>query len=97
MPSVGIGRSLRVSILTINKTFRVGAPTWANACVGDNGNPQIFEYAAGFASAARSLLNTVIDDAGMRLSVDMLIYPICFSMRHATERACPEFCVRGIT
>jgi len=64
-----------------NQTFRVGAPTWANACVGDNGNPQIFEYAAGFASAAKSLLDTVIHDAGMELSVD----PICFNMRHALE------------
>lgn len=68
-----------------NATFRGGAPTWANACVGENGNPQIFEYASGFASAANVLLNEVIKRRGFDLYVDVFVYPICFNMRHAVE------------
>lgn len=68
-----------------NQTFRGAEPTWANACVGDNGNPQIFHYASGFAAAAKTLLECVIASEGIGLTVDTLIYPICFNMRHAVE------------
>lgn len=68
-----------------NSTFRGEDPTWANACVGDNGSPQIFEYASGFASAANVLLDEVIKHRGIGLPVDVFIYPICFNMRHAVE------------
>jgi len=68
-----------------NATFRGEEPTWANACVGDNGSPQIFEYATGFASAANVLLDEVINHRGIGLPVDVFIYPICFNMRHAVE------------
>lgn len=68
-----------------NSTFRGGEPTWANACVGENGSPQIFDYATGFASAANVLLDTVIAQTGLELPVDTLVYPVCFNMRHAVE------------
>lgn len=68
-----------------NTTFRGGEPAWANACVGDNGNPQIYEYASGFASAANVLLDEVISRKGFNLHVDVFVYPICFNMRHAVE------------
>lgn len=68
-----------------NATFRGGEPTWANACVGENGYPQIYEYASGFASAANLLLDQVISNEGTTLYVDTFIYPICFNMRHAIE------------
>lgn len=68
-----------------NATFRGSEPTWANACVGENGYPQIYEYASGFASAANLLLDQVISNKGMTLYVDTFIYPICFNMRHAVE------------
>ncbi len=68
-----------------NATFRGAEPTWANACVGHNGNPQILEYATGFASAANVLLDQVIKDGGINLCVDEFIYPVCFNMRHAVE------------
>jgi hypothetical protein len=68
-----------------NSTFQGGEPTWANACVGDNGNPQIFEYASGFASAANVLLSEVIKREGFDFYVDFYVYPICFNMRHAVE------------
>jgi hypothetical protein len=67
-----------------NATFSGGEPTWANACVGTNGNPQIYDYASGYASAANLLLDRIVDSRG-RLTVDTLIYPICFNMRHAIE------------
>lgn len=68
-----------------NATFKGGEPTWANACVGENGNPQIFEYASGFAAAANVLLDAVIENRGAKFYVDVFIYPICFNMRHAVE------------
>lgn len=68
-----------------NKTFMGGEPTWANACVGDNGAPGEIDYAEGFASAANTLLDSAIADQGVNLPVDTLVYPICFTMRHAIE------------
>jgi hypothetical protein len=68
-----------------NNIFRGFEPTWANACVGDNGNPQIIDYANGFSAAANLLLDQVIADEGMKHHVDDLIYPICFNMRHSVE------------
>lgn len=54
-----------------------------NACVGDNGNPNIYYYADGFSEAVFLLINNAIKDS--RLSVDTLIYPICFNVRHSVE------------
>lgn len=68
-----------------NRTFRGWEPTWANACVGSNGNPQIYEYAEGFAAAADLLLNEVIRNEGRNFYVDTFVYPVCFNMRHAVE------------
>lgn len=68
-----------------NKTFMGGEPTWANACVGDNGAPGAIDYAEGFASAANALLDNAIADQGINLPVDTLVYPVCFTMRHAIE------------
>ena len=68
-----------------NETFKAWEPTWANACVGENGDPQIYEYASGYASATNLLLDQVIENEGRSLYVDTLIYPICFNMRHAIE------------
>lgn len=69
----------------INHTFQGADPTWANACVGNNGDAQIIEYARGFSSAANILLDQVVDSNGIDLNVDEFIYPICFNMRHAVE------------
>lgn len=68
-----------------NRTFMGADPTWANACVGDNGAPGMVDYAEGFASAANALLDSAIADQGMELTVDTLVYPVCFTMRHAIE------------
>lgn len=68
-----------------NKTFMGGEPTWANACVGDNGAPGAIDYAEGFATAANALLDSAIADRGLGLPVDTLVYPVCFTMRHAIE------------
>lgn len=68
-----------------NATFTGWEPTWANACVGENGNPQIYEYASGYASAVNMLLDQVIKNKGLSLYVDTFIYPICFNMRHSIE------------
>lgn len=68
-----------------NMTFMGANPTWANACVGDNGAPGMVDYAEGFATAANALLDTAIADQGTKLTVDTLVYPVCFTMRHAIE------------
>jgi hypothetical protein len=68
-----------------NSTFTISNPVWANACVGDNGNPQIINYAEGFIKAASLLINKLIEDKCRSLDVDAFIYPICFNMRHGVE------------
>ena len=68
-----------------NKYFKGGEPTWANACVGENGNPSYTEYYKGYSKAANVLLDAVISDKGVRLWLDDFIYPICFNFRHSIE------------
>jgi len=68
-----------------NPTFCRAEPSWANACVGNNGSPGYVEYAAGFSTAANVLIDQVISGRGLELSVDELIYPVCFNMRHSVE------------
>ncbi|MBV7569655.1 hypothetical protein [Pseudomonas sp. PDM27] len=68
-----------------NSSFKGGEPTWANACVGDNGQPSYVEYAKGFSTAANSLIYNVLATRGVKFSPDLLVYPICFNMRHAVE------------
>ncbi|MDV7210970.1 hypothetical protein [Azotobacter beijerinckii] len=71
--------------MNFNNTFCGADPFWANACVGNNGNPGYFEYSKGFSQAANLLINMVLADEGMNLHVDDLIYPVCFNMRHSIE------------
>lgn len=68
-----------------NETFRNSSPSWANACVGNNGSPGIVDYAEGFANAANVLLEQVLENRGLKHSTDTFVYPICFNMRHAVE------------
>lgn len=68
-----------------NATFCGADPSWANACVGNNGNPGYADYAEGFSSAANVLIEQVISGGGLSLNVDSLIYPVCFNMRHSVE------------
>jgi hypothetical protein len=68
-----------------NQTFRGSDPTWANACVGNNGSPTYVDYAKGFSAAANLMLDAVIECGGLKHPVDNFIYPICFNMRHSVE------------
>ncbi len=68
-----------------NTTFSGGNPTWANACVGENGFPGYWEYAKGFSQAAAILIDTALQRQGLEHSVDELVYPVCFNMRHSVE------------
>ena len=68
-----------------NSTFRGAEPTWANACVGNNGSPSYVEYSKGFSKAANLLINVVLQDGGLKYGVDDMIYPVCFNMRHSVE------------
>lgn len=68
-----------------NTTFGGGEPTWANACVGNNGLPGYWDYAKGFSKAAVTLIEAVIQDGGLEYRVDEMVYPICFNMRHSVE------------
>ncbi|PKG96881.1 hypothetical protein [Paraglaciecola sp. MB-3u-78] len=69
----------------LNTIFRSGQPTRLNACVGNNGFVNYFDYAEGFSLAAKALLDKVIEDNGIQTSPDYIIYPICFNMRHSIE------------
>lgn len=68
-----------------NQTFRGSKPSWANACVGANGNPGYVEYSNGFSKAANLLIDEVLKDRGLHLYVDDFVYPVCFNMRHSVE------------
>jgi hypothetical protein len=67
-----------------NSTFCNSEPTWANACVGDNGSPGYYEYSKGFSTAANVLIDQVLSKK-MDLEIDDLVYPVCFNMRHSVE------------
>lgn len=68
-----------------NSTFRGAHPTWANACVGDNGSPSYVEYSKGFSKAANMLIAAVLEDRSLHLTTDVFVYPVCFNMRHSVE------------
>ncbi|SFI25465.1 hypothetical protein [Modicisalibacter xianhensis] len=68
-----------------NTTFCGGEPTWANACVGNNGDPGYWDYAKGFSQAANLLIDEVLNGKGFTYAFDELIYPVCFNMRHSVE------------
>lgn len=68
-----------------NSTFVGGFPAWANACVGENGFPDYWEYAKGFSQAASTLIDLVLQRRGFRPPVDEMVYPVCFNMRHSVE------------
>lgn len=68
-----------------NPTFRGAEPTWANACVGNNGQPSYIEYSTGFSKAANILIDQVLEDGSIDLHVDEFVYPVCFNMRHSVE------------
>lgn len=68
-----------------NSTFCAGQPTWTNACVGNNGSPSYVEYAIGFSKAANLIIDQVLKSRNLHLSVDEMVYPVCFNMRHSVE------------
>ncbi|KJK04661.1 hypothetical protein [Pseudomonas tussilaginis] len=68
-----------------NSTFRGAEPTWANACVGNNGSPSYVEYSLGFSKAANLLISAVLNNRSTQLTTDAFVYPICFNMRHSVE------------
>jgi len=71
--------------MNTNDTFRGSDPSWANACVGNNGMPSYVEYSKGFSQAANVLIDLVLSQRGIKYPVDDFIYPVCFNMRHSIE------------
>lgn len=54
-----------------------------NACVGKNGGPYDFlPYATGYFLAGSMLIENLKETSN---SIDILIYPICYSFRHGIE------------
>ncbi|EPH3378831.1 TPA: hypothetical protein ACMDSI_002563 [Vibrio parahaemolyticus] len=75
-----------------NNTFCVGINSNSNATVGFNGSGvpvgearSNIDYAIGFSSAALELIDVALTSEKLENSVDYLVYPICFNMRHAVE------------
>lgn len=68
-----------------------------NACVGDNGFPDLPHYAQGFLEAAYTL-GELVTLNNIEYSVDEFIYPIAFNLRHSVELWLMHFtqCLRGI-
>lgn len=68
---------------TPNALFRSGPVTDYNACVGENGGPyDLIDYGKGFFDGAQEIVVAVTERNG---TVDLLVYPICFSFRHGIE------------
>ena len=65
-----------------NKTFGYGIPESFNACVGQNGYINIYDYQFGYQTAVKLLIDSIKKDSGL---VDPLIYPLLFSARHCIE------------
>jgi len=65
-----------------NDTFRSGENFHLNACVGNNGSPDLHIYQYGYYKAAITLIRSVNKS---RVDIDSLVYPIVFSARHAIE------------
>jgi hypothetical protein len=63
------------------------ARTWANACVGNNGNPGIWDYTSGYIQSAELIIDAVLNGHGISPPVDTMVYPVCFGLRHALELA----------
>lgn len=69
------------------------------AAVGNNGNPTIDCYAEGYFESVRFMICEIlqrirlrknpesykIDSKGIRIVEDILVYPICFNIRHSIE------------
>lgn len=70
---------------SLNQVFRNVGPTWANACVGENGSPGYEEYAEGFMASANLLIRNLIENKCQNYFADTFVYPICFNLRHAVE------------
>ncbi|RZD19671.1 hypothetical protein [Pseudoalteromonas sp. MEBiC 03485] len=68
-----------------NKTFKgLEGYSHFNACVGNNGAPDLPYYADGFLDAAYKLGEMVVENYP-HYSVDEFIYPIGFNLRHSIE------------
>ena len=66
-----------------NALFSGAHPSDLNACVGSNGGPyNLIDYARGYARATTRLAESLKSDS---MSVDIVIYPLVFMARHATE------------
>jgi hypothetical protein len=66
-----------------NALFRNGPNRRLNACVGSNGGPYGFdEYGEGFFEGAKKVVAAIKRG---EWAIDILIYPACFSYRHAIE------------
>lgn len=75
-----------------NDTFSGGLNCRLNATVGHNGSGSAegaprsnIDYVNGFSSATLKMIDVAIESSEIYLSLDYLIYPICFNMRHAVE------------
>ncbi|WP_157209770.1 hypothetical protein [Marinimicrobium agarilyticum] len=67
----------------MNFTFSSRGPSWANACVGNNGDPGYYEYSKGYSMSAKLILEKVLEDHGV--DSEFHIYPACFCIRHSVE------------
>lgn len=65
-----------------NDTFRFGEDYSWNACVGENGHPDMYTYQQGYQQATAILIQACLDPA---MNIDELVYPTIYSARHTLE------------
>lgn len=80
--------------VSTNPLFGSGENPYLNACVGTNGGPYDFSsYADGFFHAA---FYNIENAAEGKWTTDLLIYPICFNLRHGLELYMKHLIVLGV-
>jgi hypothetical protein len=78
-------RKLEIKKYKHNDLFRPGLSSAHNACVGTNGGPyDERDYAYGYFEAAERLAKAILADTSL---IDLMIYPLAFTNRHAIELA----------
>ena len=81
-----------------NNTFSGAKIIRYNATVGSNGSFEVDDnprsnifYAKGFEVAALEIISLALQSEKLEHSVDYLVYPICFNMRHSVELRLKKF------
>lgn len=74
-----------------NDLFQSGEYWPLNACVGQNGGPYYYDdYSIGYFEAGKRLCESLVENHSR---VDVVIYPLVYTFRHAIELGLKHLCI----